>query len=97
VTDEERLEKLKERIANGQNALDFKNSGWQIADNLVRANLLKKLQSTSFEQDDERREVWRMLQVCDLYRNALSRIVRDGGEAEKEAKPLIQRIKEKLT
>lgn len=97
MTDEERLEKLKERIANGQNALDFKNSGWQIADNLVRANLLKKLQSTSFEQDDERREVWRMLQVCDLYRNALSRIVRDGGEAEKEAKPLIQRIKEKLT
>jgi hypothetical protein len=62
----------------------------------LKADLMLKFESTSFKEDDERREIWRKMQTIAWFERTLNEIVVNGKIAEQELKGFAK-IKQKFT
>ncbi len=87
--------KLKEAAKRGQDAERvLKNPIYNEAYLVIKADQISKFESTKYDQQNERDEIWRKLQALNWVQQEMERIMRNGEVAQKT---LLEKIKDKFT
>ena len=84
---EDKEKKLTEDFVNGQDAYTL-NEKVQAEKAFIqmKAELMLKFENTGFNDDDERREVWRKMQTIAWLEQTLNEIINTGKIAQEELK-----------
>lgn len=61
----------------------------------MKANLMLRFENTGFKDDEERREVWREMQILAKFEQSLNEIINTGKIAQEELKGFAK-LKQKL-
>lgn len=61
----------------------------------MKANLMLRFENTDFKDDEERREVWREMQILAKFEQSLNEIINTGKIAQEELKGFAK-LKQKL-
>lgn len=87
MNNDNKIKDLELAYDNGRNAYTLQEKLMaETAFIQLKGDLMMKFESTSFKEDEERREIWRKMQVIGWFEQTLNEIINDGKIAEKELK-----------
>lgn len=87
MTEKEEIAALESQFKDGKLAYSLQEK--LLKDRLIvrmKAELFEKFQATGFNEESERTEIWRKMQVVGWFDDLLTQIVNDGKMAEEDLK-----------
>ena len=93
MNEEQRGAKLREQIDKGSKATSFINNvEYKASREIMKKELFTEFTKTKYQQSSERDEIWRKMQALDWVHQRMTRVARDGRQAESLLKRLINAI-----